>query len=124
MKRKIISSLDDIDRSFPTDLECIKYLEILRWSGFVVSPFDATAKVYKCAGNKYKCQQTGKYFNVKTGTLFDNTKIALRTWFFAIYLVVINPKIRSPHVLAGVLGLSPKTSSHLFKRIADRFKIE
>jgi len=45
----------------------------------VVSPFDAESRVYKCANNRYRCKNTGKYFNVKTATLFDNTKVEFQT---------------------------------------------
>ncbi|CAI2187247.1 6729_t:CDS:2 [Funneliformis geosporum] len=27
------------------------------------SPFDPTSQVYKCANNRYRCKNTGKYFN-------------------------------------------------------------
>ena len=68
-------SIIELLKAFPDEQTCINHLEQLRWNGNVVSPFDATSQVYKCAGNKYKCKNTGKYFNVKTNTLFDNTKI-------------------------------------------------
>lgn len=53
----------------------------MRWHGYVTSPFIEGSKVYKCKNNRYRCKESGKYFNVKTGTLFDNTKIPLRKWF-------------------------------------------
>lgn len=63
------SVLDFVD-AFPNEESCIKYLEMLRWNGKVVSPFDPTSKVYKCSNGKYKCRNSGKYFDVKTGTVF------------------------------------------------------
>jgi hypothetical protein len=64
-----------ISKAFPNEQACIDHLEALRWKGNVVSPFDSASTVYKCKGNKYRCKNTGKYFNVKTGTMFDNTKV-------------------------------------------------
>ena len=40
-------SLYDFLKVFPSDEECMAYLEELRWRGNVVSPFDPSSKVYK-----------------------------------------------------------------------------
>lgn len=68
-------------------------MEQVRWTdGNVVSPYDKDSKVYKCKNNQYKCKNTGKMFNVKTGTLFENTKIEFQKWFVAIFLITSLPK--------------------------------
>ena len=69
------SSIIELIKAFPDEQTCINHLEELRWNGNVVSPFDSTSVIYNCKGNKYKCKNTGKYFNVRTATLFDNTKM-------------------------------------------------
>ena len=74
----------DLVNAFPDEQSCIEHLERLRWNGNIVSPFDEVSKVYKCANSRYRCRNTGKYFNVKTATLFDNTKVKLQKWFLAI----------------------------------------
>lgn len=53
-------SVTELTRSFSNEQICIDHLEQIRWNGNIVSPFDAQSKVYKCAGNKYKCKNTGK----------------------------------------------------------------
>lgn len=85
-------SIIELVHTFSDEKKCIKYLEQIRWNGNVISPFDKTSKVYKCKGNKYRCRNTGKYFNVKTGTMFENTKISLQTWFVAIYILTSHKK--------------------------------
>ena len=35
-------------------------------------------KIYNCKNNRYKCKFIGKYFNVKTRTIFENTKLSLK----------------------------------------------
>jgi transposase-like protein len=79
-------TLTELIRTFSDEQKCITFLEDLIWEGTPVSPFDSTSKVYKCRGNKYRCKNTGKYFNIKTGTIFENTKIKLQDWFVAIWL--------------------------------------
>ena len=110
-------SVRELLKAFPDEQTCINHLETLRWNGNVVSPFDATSKVYKCAGNKYKCKNTGKYFNVRTATLFDNTKIELQSWFLAIYLITGHKKGISSLQLAKDLNTTQKTAWFMLHRI-------
>lgn len=116
-------SIRDLIKAFPDEQTCVDHLEKLRWNGEVVSPFDATSKVYKCAGNKYKCKNTGKYFNVRTATLFDNTKVELQTWFLAIYLVTTHKKGISSLQLGRDLNVTQKTAWFMLQRIRNCFGI-
>ncbi len=65
-----IKSVFELTQTFSSEQVCIEYLEQLKWSGIITSPFDSNSKVYKCKNNQYRCKNTGKYFNVKTGTMF------------------------------------------------------
>lgn len=116
-------SVIELVKAFPTQQVCIEHLELLRWNGNVVSPFDETSKVYKCAGHKYKCKNTGKYFNVCTSTLFDNTKIELPTWFLAIYLITAHKKGISSLQLSRDLNVTQKTAWFMNHRIRNCFGI-
>jgi transposase-like protein len=115
-------SILDLIKAFPTEQDCINHLEELRWNGNVVSPFDPTSKVYKCKNNRYRCKNTGKYFNVKTATLFDNTKVELQKWFFAIYLTSHSKGISSMQ-LAKDLDVTQKTAWFMLQRIRNCFGI-
>ena len=116
-------SIIELIKAFPTQKVCIDHLEQLRWNGNVVSPFDETSKVYKCAGRKFKCKNTGKYFNVCTNTLFDNTKIELPTWFLAIYLITAHKKGISSLQLSRDLNVTQKTAWFMNHRIRNCFGI-
>lgn len=116
------SSLADFNAAFPTEKACIKHLEKLRWSNKVVSPFDETSKVYKCKDNKYFCNNTKKYFNVKTKTLFDNTKVPLKKWFIAIWLSTAHKKGISSCQLARDIHVTQKTAWFMLQRIRVCFE--
>lgn len=118
------NSLIDLFTAFPDEQSCIDHLEHLRWNGFVVSPFDSTSKVYKCKDNKYRCKNTGKYFNVKTNTLFDSSKIELRKWFAAIWLVTSHKKGISSLQLSRDVDVTQKTAWFMLQRIRNCFGIE
>ncbi len=114
-------SIFDLIKAFPTEQTCIDHLENLSWGGEPVSPFDASSKVYKCAGNKYKCKNTGKYFNVRTGTIFDNTKIPLQKWFLALYVFSSHKKGISSHQLAKDISVTQKSAWFLLHRLRYAF---
>lgn len=118
------NSLIDLFTAFPDEQSCINHLEDLRWNGVVVSPFDPTSKVYKCKDNKYRCKNTGKYFNVKTNTLFDSSKIELRKWFAAIWLVTSHRKGISSLQLSRDIDVTQKTAWFILQRIRNCFGIK
>jgi transposase-like protein len=118
------NSILELVKVFKDEQTCIDHLEQLRWNGNVISPFDETSKVYKCAGNKYRCKNTGKYFNVRTDTLFDNTKVELQTWFVAIYLITGHKKGISSLQLSRDLNVTQKTAWFMLQRIRNCFGIE
>lgn len=118
-----VKSVLDLINAFPNEQVCIEHLEELRWNGNVVSPFDSSSKVYNCKGNKYKCKNTGKYFNVKTNTIFDNTKMPLQKWFLAIWLVTSHKKGISSLQLSRDLDITQKSAWFMLQRIRNCFGI-
>jgi len=116
-----VNSILDLVKNFPDEQSCVDHLEKLRWNGNVVSPFDPSSKVYNCKGNRYKCKNTGKYFNVKTATLFDNTKMDLQKWFLAIWIVTSHKKGISSLQLGRDLNITQKSAWFMLQRIRNCF---
>lgn len=117
-------TLKDLQDAFPTEQHCIDYLEERRWGGNVVSPFDPTSKVYKCKDNKYRCKNTGKYFNVKTKLIFHKTSLPLIYWFMAIWLVLSHKKGISSVQLGKDIGVTQKTAWFMLHRIRKALGID
>lgn len=124
MFNKDFKSIVEVMRVFSDERKCIEHLEELYWNGEPVSPFDESSKVYSCKNGKYKCKNSGKYFTVKTGTLFDNTKIGLPLWFVAIYIVTNHKKGISSVQLARDLGVTQKTAWFMLQRIRKCFDMD
>ena len=116
-------SLYDFFEAFPTEASCIAYLENKRWQNGVVSPFDPSSKVYHRGDGMYRCKNTGKNFNVRIGTIFESTKLPLRKWFIAIYLMCNHKKGISATQLAKDIGVTEKTAWFLFHKIRKTFHI-
>ncbi|WBX95746.1 IS1595 family transposase [Chryseobacterium gambrini] len=119
-----IKSVFELTQIFSTEQICIDYLEVMKWSNAPISPFDETSKVYKCKNNQYRCKNTGKYFNVKTGTMFENSKVSLRKWFMAIWLVTSHKKGISSIQLGKDIGVRQATAWFMLQRIRACFGIE
>ena len=117
------NSLIGLINTFSTEQKCIEYLEQIRWNGKVVSPFDLTSKVYKCSKG-YWCKNTNKVFNVKTGTLFENTKIPLQKWFISIWLITSHKKGISSLQLSKDINVTQKTGWFILQRIRKCFEEE
>ncbi|MDR0801237.1 IS1595 family transposase [Fluviicola sp.] len=124
MINKDFNSILELLKAFPDEQTCIDHLTELRWNSDVVSPFDYASKVYVCKGNKYRCKNTGKYFNARTETMFDNTKIPLQKWFLAIWLVTSHKKGISSVQLAKDIDVTQKSSWFMLQRIRNCFGIE
>lgn len=66
----------------------------LRWGGKVVCPHCNSEKVYR-TNRGFKCanKECYKKFSVTTQTIFENTKISLRVWFAAMFLISTQRKV-------------------------------
>lgn len=113
-------SIFDFIKTVPDEASCVQYLEEIRWAGNVVSPFDPTSKIYKCK-NGYKCKNTGKYFNVKVGTIFEDTKIPLTKWFMALYIFATRKKSISSYELARTISITQKSAWFMLHRLRYMF---
>jgi hypothetical protein len=114
-------SIHDFLRVFPDEQACINHLEQIRWGGVIVSPFDEASKVYKCAGNKFKCKNTGKYFNAKTDTIFEGSNIKLMKWFLALYVFSSHKKGISSYQLSRDIDVTQKSAWFMLHRLRHAF---
>ena len=110
--------------NFPDEESCIRYFEKMRWGDEIVSPYDASSKIYKCGNGKYKCKNTGRYFDVRTGTAFANTKLPMRAWFYAMMLFLSHKRGISSCQLAKDLGITQKTAWKMLHKIRQYMEME
>lgn len=73
---------------FKTQEECVKHLEMIRWSGIPKCAYCGTTNVWKHHDNRnYTCNKCNNGFSVTVGTLFHDSKLPLLKWFMAISLI-------------------------------------
>jgi transposase-like protein len=85
--------LSDLDKLFPTEEACKGFLFEHRWPGGKVQcPRCKSDKVYKLSRAwHWQCQQCAKKgyrFSLLSGTVFENTKYPLKTWFTVALLML------------------------------------
>ena len=103
---------------FKDEETCRAYYEQQRWAGNVACPHCGSIKVYR-TNRGFKCGEKvcAKKFSLTVGTIFENSKIGLRTWFAAMYLTTTSKKGISSLQLAEQLGLTQKTAWFVLSRI-------
>lgn len=114
-------SLIDLLNAFPDEKSCIKHLEKLRWTKGIVCPLcGSTRKFHKITrDNLYKCADCEKSFSVRKGTIFEESRLPLRKWFAAFWLVTSNRKGISSCQLAREIGVTQKTAWFMLGRLRE-----
>lgn len=116
-------SLSELFDRFPTQESCVKYLEQSRWGNTPTCPHCGCEGAYK-TNRGYKCKQKecSKKFTVTVGTFFESTKIPLRQWFAALYLVSCTSKGVSSVQLSKDLNVTQKTAWFMLHRIREMLR--
>jgi len=108
---------------FKDEETCKQYLEQQRWSGNPACPFCGVINPYK-TNRGFKCRDKAchKKFTVTVGTIYENSKVGLRTWFAAIYLCTSSKKGISSLQLSRQLGTTQKTAWFVLHRIREMLR--
>jgi len=125
MKDKFKSVIEILDYYKSND-RCIALLEQRRWGDKPACPHCGNADKIWRTNRGFKCGEKTclKKFSVTTGTIFHGSKIDLRYWFAAIYLVSAHKKGISSHQIARDLGVTQKTGWFLLHRVREMLKAE
>ncbi|MDE2754838.1 MAG: IS1595 family transposase [Gemmatimonadota bacterium] len=67
----------------------------------------------------YWCSDCRSYFSVRTGTALERSKVPLRKWAFAIYIVTTSLKSVSSMKLHRDLGVTQKTAWFMLHRLRE-----
>lgn len=122
-----IRSLFDLLEAFPTEQHCIEHLARKRWPNGEECPWcGTTGRAYRI-GQRWKCSYCKKFFSVRKGTLFEESRLPLRKWFIAIFLFVSSRKGIPSHQLARDIGVEQRTAWFMLSRlrqVSDKMAVE
>lgn len=124
-------TLPELFAAFPDEQTAIDHLAAIRWADGIFCPHCGCAdqgkvkrmnKTDKETGevvqtNQYKCYACRDKFTVRVGTIFQDTKLPLRTWYAAIWMITNHPKGIASTTLATDLGITQKTAWFVLHRL-------
>jgi transposase-like protein len=112
--------------------EARKYFESIRWPNGPVCPHCGSKNHYAlkprstsnrpCRAGLYKCKDCGKQYTVAVGTIFSDSKVPMRKWLLAFFLLSSSKKAMSAHQIHRSLGVTYKTAWFMCHRIRHAMK--
>lgn len=112
----------DLMTRIPDDKAALEYLKLIRWAGNVTCPYCDCKKVYeRKTGKGYKCSGCKVQFTAKSNTIFSDTKVGMRKWIMAMYLLTSNKKGISSHDLARKIDVHQETAWTMLNKIQTAF---
>ena len=109
---------------FPDDQAAERWFERVRWAGGRSCPdcgSVCTVTVKNRRPMPYRCRDCRSHFSVRKGTVMQSSKIGLRKWAIAIYMMTTSLKGVSSMKLYRELGITQKTAWFLMQRIREGF---
>jgi transposase-like protein len=107
---------------FKDEETCRKFFEQVRFRNGDYCPHCGFTAIYRFEDGRYRCKGCKKDFTIKTKTVFGESKIPLRNWFIAIYLLTTCRKGISSVQLAKQVGVTQKTAWFMDHRIRKAMK--
>lgn len=113
-------TLLDLTTAIPDEDAAIAHFTAIRWKGGAFCPYCNGRKVYTFADKRtHKCAECGKRFSIKVGTVFEATKVPLRKWLMAIWLLTSHKKGVASTTLARDIGVTQKTAWFMLHRLRE-----
>ena len=115
---KHFDSLFDLMDAFPDEQACVDHLRSIRWRDGEFCPHCGDGRVYHFKdGKTFKCGACKARFSIKVGTIFEDTKLPLRKWFMAMWLITNHPKGIASTTLAKDLKITQKSAWFVLHRL-------
>lgn len=124
-------TIHEFNDYFKDEKTCYEFFEQVRWGGVPVCPHCGGTKYYKVKARgkftdipSYRCgnRECDKPFTVRTGSIFEGSKVEFRKWLQAAYEISICKNGISSVELASRIGTSQKTAWFINHRLRDMLK--
>ena len=117
-------SLLQVADYFTTNDICKQTIAEARWTdGEAVCPYCGKKHCKMGKDGRYLCKDCRRKFNVTVGTIFENTKLPLRKWFMAMYLISSHKKGVSSLQIMRDVNVTQKTAWFLLHKIRGLYGI-
>src|SRR5277367_4899262 len=113
-------TLMDFADYFSDEAACVAHFTASRFRNGEYCPHCRHDKIYKCAnGKRYHCANCKQDFTIRTKTVFGESKLPLRKWYMAVYLLSTTSKGISSIQLAKHVGVTQKTAWFMDHRLRE-----
>lgn len=114
-------NLITIYERFPTNGDCLQYLENIRWDGQPVCPYCGCDRHTALAKeSRYHCNGCNTTYSVTVKTVFHRTRVELQKWFLIIAHAMTRTKGQRPlsaRQIAEAIGVNKNTACYMAMRI-------
>ncbi len=118
LKQKEFSSLLELTKAIPDEKAAVDHFTAIRWKNGEFCPYCGHDKLYHFGDKRtHKCAQCRQRFSIKVGTIFEDTKLPLRTWMLAVWFITSHKKSIASTQLAKDLGVTQKTAWFIMHRL-------
>jgi transposase-like protein len=117
---KATISTFELFQMFPSAESARDYFEQKRWPNGAICPAcNEEKRIHPRKSGFYRCNACLNDFTVRTGTIFERSKVPLHKWLYAMYLLVTARKGISSLQLAKQIGVTQKTAWFMLQRLRE-----
>lgn len=110
----------EISNRFQTELSCIEYAEKVRFGNSIKCAYcNSTQLSVRQKDFRHKCKSCNKSTSVTTNTNIHNTRLPLKTWFFAVSVITDAKKGLSALQLQRNLNVSYPTAFSMYHTLRE-----
>lgn len=107
-------------KMFPDENSAVKFIERQIWSNGVFCKYCGSEETTpRPKRHGHRCKKCRKDFTVRIDTIFENSRLPLRSWIYAIYLLQTSRKGISSLQLSKELGITQKAAWFMLHRIRE-----
>src|SRR5438067_9498904 len=112
-------TINDFNRDFPDDDSCLEWLkDYLYPDGIFCKLCGEVTKHHRVKSRpSYSCDRCGHHEHPMAGTIYQDTRTPLRTWFYATYLMAQTRCGISAKQIERETGVTYKTAWRMFTQI-------
>jgi transposase-like protein len=122
---KSFNSLLQMMQAIPDEQTAIDHFTAIRWRRGAFCPACGSTKVYHFSDKRtHKCGDCRKRFSIRVGTIFEDSKLPIRTWLLAIWLITSHKKGIASTQLAKDLGITQKSAWFVTHRLRHAIRTQ
>lgn len=113
-------TLTELFEAIPDEDAAIAHFTTIRWRDGAFCPYCGGLKIYTFSDKRtHKCAACGQRFSIKVGTIFEDSKVPLRKWLVAIWMLTSHKKGIASTTLARDIGVTQKTAWFMLHRLRE-----